>query len=157
MKLNNEISVLRQIVNFSKILTASSDPKEVLDQFTNWITASIPVNRAGILVIAHQLVLYRSTIVLDATDSEDLVQEMLTKKSLSAPDPFECRTEFFIDDTKKAILYISNRNLRLDNEEYEKYISFIDYLEPIMSMAICNAISYKSSIIDPLTRMYTRW
>lgn len=157
VKLNNEISVLRQIVNFSKILTASSDPKEVLDQFTNWITASIPVNRAGILVIAHQLVLYRSTIVLDATDSEDLVQEMLTKKSLSAPDPFECRTEFFIDDTKKAILYISNRNLRLDNEEYEKYISFIDYLEPIMSMAIGNAISYKSSILDPLTRLYTRW
>jgi len=157
VKLSNEIAVLRQIVNFSKILTASSDPKEVLDQFNNCIAASIPVNRVGILVVANQMVLYQSTIVLDSTDGDELVQEILTKKCFSAPDPFESRTEFYIDDTKKALLYISNRNLRLDEEEYEKYLAFIDYLEPIMAMAIGNAISYKSSILDPLTRLYTRW
>ena len=132
VKLSNEIAVLRQIVNFSKILTASSDPKEVLDQFNNCIAASIPVNRVGILVVANQMVLYQSTIVLDSTDGDELVQEILTKKCFSAPDPFESRTEFY-KRHEKALL-ISNRNLRLDEEEYEKYLAFVT-IEPIMAMA----------------------
>jgi diguanylate cyclase (GGDEF)-like protein len=156
-KLNNEIFVLRQIINFSKILTASSDPKEVLEQFTDWIAASIPVNRVAIVITSHRLVLYRSTIAFDAIDTEELVQEILDKKPVSTAEPFEVRTEFYIDDTKKAILYVSNQSLRLNTEDFEKMINFIEYLEPIMSMAIGNAISYKSSILDPLTRLYTRW
>ena len=91
------------------------------------------------------------------SEEQLLIQKMMKKRQGFIRTPFEAKAEFFVDETYKVMMYAENSNLMMSNEEFDRFALFIDNLEPIISMAIRNAISYRSSILDPLTGLYTRW
>jgi len=153
----NEIEVLREIISFSKTLNASSDPNEILSEFSNWLVSMVPLSKVVILVISDDRILYQNHLLLDGSHFEDLKDTILFKHPTSTRSPFEIKSDFFIDEARKVILYLANDKLLLSTEEFEKTVRLVEHLEPIMSIGIVNAISYKTSILDPLTGLYTRW
>ncbi len=156
----NEMDVLHEIINFSKTITASAEPEEILAEFVSWILSFSPIRKMIIAVLKDNKVIYKSWISLTSTKKTEesaLVHKMLKKKQGFIRTPFEAKAEFFVDETYKVMLYAENTNLMMSNEEFDRFALFIDNLEPIISMAIRNAISYRSSILDPLTGLYTRW
>ncbi len=153
----NETEVLHEIINFSKTINASADPSDILNEFTNWIASVVPVSKVILMVLEKEKILYHSHPMIKHTEYEDTLPRILEMKPQYIRTPFEIKMEFFIDDTKKVILYIFNPKLMMSSEEFDKIALFTENLEPIMSMAIRNSISYRSSILDPLTKLYTRW
>ena len=156
----NEMDVLHEIINFSKTITASADPEEILAEFVSWILSFSPIRKMIIGVLKGNQVVYKSWMSLTSTKKSEenlLIQKMLKKRQGFIRTPFEAKAEFFVDETYKVMMYAENSNLMMSNEEFDRFALFIDNLEPIISMAIRNAISYRSSILDPLTGLYTRW
>ena len=156
----NEMDVLHEIINFSKTITASAEPAEILAEFVSWILSFSPIRKMIIAVLKDTQVVYKSWMSLTSTKKTEenlLIQKMLKKRQGFIRTPFEAKAEFFVDETYKVMLYAENSNLMMSNEEFDRFALFIDNLEPIISMAIRNAISYRSSILDPLTGLYTRW
>jgi diguanylate cyclase (GGDEF)-like protein len=156
----NEMNVLHEIINFSKTITASAEPEQILSEFANWIISFVSIRKLVIAVLRDNKIIYKSWMSLNThkkDEEEQLIKKMLKKRQGLIRTPFEAKAEFFIDDTHKVMLFVENSNLIMSNEEFDRFAHFIDNLEPIISMAIRNAISYKSSILDPLTGLYTRW
>jgi len=156
----NEMDVLHEIINFSKTITASADPEQILSEFANWIISFVSIRKLVIAVLRDNKIIYKNWMSLSShkkDEEEQLIKKMLKKRQGLIRTPFEAKAEFFIDETHKVMLFVENSNLIMSNEEFDRFAHFIDNLEPIISMAIRNAISYKSSILDPLTGLYTRW
>lgn len=156
----NEMDVLHEIINFSKTITASAEPEEILAEFVSWILSFSPIRKMIIAVLKDNNVVYKSWMSLASTKRSEeqlLIQKMMKKRQGFIRTPFEAKAEFFVDETYKVMMYAENSNLMMSNEEFDRFALFIDNLEPIISMAIRNAISYRSSILDPLTGLYTRW
>ena len=156
----NETDILHEIINFSKTITASADPEEILREFTDWIASFIPIRKLVMAVMRNNKIMYRSSLSMASEgheEEEELIKKMLKKKQGFIRTPFEAKVEFFIDETYKVMLYVENSKLMMSSEEFDRFATYIDNLEPIISMAIRNAISYRSSILDPLTGLYTRW
>jgi len=153
----NETEVLHEIINFSKTINAFANPENILEEFTNWIASVVPVSKVILLVAEEDRVVYSSYPMIKKSEYEQALPTILEMKPQYIRKPFEIKIEFFIDNIHKIILYIYNPKLLLNSEEFDKIALFTENLEPILSMAIRNSISYKTSILDPLTKLYTRW
>ncbi len=156
----NEMDVLHEIINFSKSITASAEPEEILSEFVDWILSFSPIRKMIIAVLRDNEIVYKSWMSLSSTKKEEeelLIQKMLKKRQGFIRTPFEAKAEFFVDEIYKVMLYAENSNLMMSSEEFDRFAHFVENLEPIISMAIRNSISYRSSILDPLTGLYTRW
>ncbi len=152
-----ELEVLHEIINFSKTINSNAHAPDLLNEFTTWLATLVPFRKGIIFVSEGDQVVHHGSCFVNKDEIPSFIEEVRNESARPQRSPFRVKNEFSLDERKRVTLYFSNPSLSLNPEDFERIVLLTEELEPILSMAIRNSMSYRSSILDPLTQLYTRW
>ncbi len=152
-----ELEVLHEIINFSKTINSNAHAPDLLNEFTAWLATLVPFRKGIIFVSEGDQIVHHGSCFVNKDEIPALIEEVRNESTRPQRNPFRIKNEFPLDERKRVTLYFSNPSLSLNPEDFERIVLLTEELEPILSMAVRNSMSYRSSILDPLTRLYTRW
>mgnify|MGYP000131161089 CR=1 FL=1 len=131
-----------------KVADIQDDLKSILDFLLSRMMNVLPVNSAALIL----------------TDGSGRIVELsqfnvkdIPKNPVASYEPFEVYHTIQLDHNYRLSLYLANKSLYVNRIQGENLMRVVLNLQEISTHILKNALSYRRSITDPLTGLYTRW
>jgi diguanylate cyclase (GGDEF)-like protein len=79
------------------------------------------------------------------------------KDPVASYEPFEVYHTIRLDHNYKLSIYLANKSLYVSKIQGENLMRLVLNLQEVATYILKNVLSYRRSITDPLTGLYTRW
>lgn len=131
-----------------KVVDPQDELKSILDFLLSRMMNMLPVNAAALALLDGS-----GRVVEFCSFNVSKVPE----KVFSSYEPFEVHHIVQLPYSYKLSIYLANRSLYVSKSHGESLMRIILNLQEVSVHVLKNAISYRRSITDPLTGLYTRW
>ncbi len=153
-----EQDAMKEIMDFLSSMNTQNDLYNVLRDILKWLVSYVPAKEAHIVIKRDgNTVLESYEITGDKKLEINKDMQIYERQAVISNDGFEVKYDYYIDDNHSLRLYLSNEDISIPKEEFEKFSIILSDIEPVLRLLLRNAIYYKSSIYDPLTGLFTRW
>ncbi|HPZ17517.1 MAG TPA: diguanylate cyclase [Fervidobacterium sp.] len=137
-----------EILSSLRILDTEVQPETLLNYFISKIISILPVNNAYMRI---------QDDVLDKVLEAGIGEFKSFSNEFAKLSPFEVYLRDNIDEHALYEIYVSNRNLVLQEKFYEDVISSVQVLEYGIVSVLKGLLTRLRSFVDPLTKLYTRY
>ncbi|WP_448516928.1 diguanylate cyclase [Pseudothermotoga sp.] len=141
-------AVTQYALDTLKVTDIQDDLKSILDFLLSRTMNVLPINSAALMLIDG------SGRVVEL--SQFNVKEV-PKDPVASYEPFEVFHTVQIGHNYRLSIYLANKSLYLSRMQGENLMRIILNLQEVATHILKNALSYRRSITDPLTGLYTRW
>ncbi|MEJ5229970.1 MAG: GGDEF domain-containing protein, partial [Pseudothermotoga sp.] len=139
---------LQHVIDVLKVTNPQEEVHTTLEFLVSKMMNLLPILSAAIIIMDS-----RGKVL----ESVSLNVEEIPKETRVSYEPFEICTEIEIYDGFKAILYVANQSLYLDQIAGYQLVKSVLNLQEVIVYTLKNIIAYHRSITDPLTGLHTRW
>ncbi|HBT39857.1 MAG: Diguanylate cyclase [Thermotoga sp. 50_1627] len=131
-----------------KVADIQDDLRSILDFLLSRMMNVLPVNSAALILIDGS----GRIVELSQFNVKDI-----PKNPVASYEPFEVYHTIQLEHNYRLSLYLANKSLYVNRIQGENLMRIVLNLQEISTHILKNAISYRRSITDPLTGLYTRW
>jgi diguanylate cyclase (GGDEF)-like protein len=141
-------AVTQYALDTLKVTNIQDDLKSILDFLLSRTMNVLPINSAALALIDG------SGRVVEL--SRFNVKEV-PKDPVASYEPFEVYHTIRLDHNYKLSIYLANKSLYVSKIQGENLMRLVLNLQEVATYILKNVLSYRRSITDPLTGLYTRW
>lgn len=141
-------AVAQYALDTLKVVDPQDELRSILDFLLSRMMNMLPVNSAALALLdgSGRVVEYCSFNV-----------SKVPEKISSSYEPLEIHHIVQLPYNYKLSIYLANRSLYVSKSHGESLMRIILNLQEVSVHVLKNVISYRRSITDPLTGLYTRW
>ncbi len=140
--------VIEDILKGLVTVEQSTTPDNVCTYFVSKIISIFPIRNAGIKV---------EDKFLDKTYEFCIGNCKHAEEDVVVPSPFKLYVSDTIDKYSKYSVILSDNEINLGTEDFEKFVSVFEIVENSLTVALKTVLSRLRTLIDPLTKLYTRY
>lgn len=144
----NAYAVTQYVLDTLKVADFQDDVKTILDFLLSRTMNVLPINSAALLLLDGS----GNVIEVSKFNVQNVPSEYV-----SSYEPFELCNTIQLAHNYRLRVYLANKSLYLSRLEGENLMRTVLNLQDVASHILRNVLSYKRSITDPLTGLYTRW
>ncbi|OOC46374.1 GGDEF domain-containing protein [Thermosipho sp. 1223] len=147
-KSNFALEILEEL----KAIEEIEEPQNIINYFASKIIQILPVNEVVIYVEDRQI-----EEKFEFSNTDDILKDDMLKEDFIKKSPLRIRISDRIDKYLEYYIYISNKNLRISDEELLYILDLLKIVEYGFVTALKSSILRIRSLLDPLTKLYTRY
>lgn len=141
-------AVAQYALDTLKVVDPQDELRSILDFLLSRMMNMLPVNAAALFLLDGS-----GRVVESCSFNAPKIPE----KIFSSYEPFEVHHVVQLPHNYRISIYLANRSLYVSKSHGESLMRIILNLQEVLVHILKNAISYRRSITDPLTGLYTRW
>lgn len=141
-------AVTQYALDTLKVADFQDDLKSILDFLLSRMMNILPINSAALMLVDGS----GKIVEFSAFNVRDIPQKLT-----SSYEPFEVYHVVQLAHNYRLHMYLANRSLFMNRAQGESLMKMVLNLQEVAAYILRNAISYRRSITDPLTGLYTRW
>ncbi|WP_448523240.1 diguanylate cyclase [Pseudothermotoga sp.] len=141
-------AVTQYALDTLKVTDIQDDLKSILDFLLSRMMNVLPINSAALMLIDGS----GKIVELSQFNVKDI-----PKNPVASYDPFEVFHTVRIGHNYRLSMYLANKSLYVNRIQGENLMRIVLNLQEVATHILSGALSYRRSITDPLTGLYTRW
>ena len=147
-----------EIMSFARNIEISDNLEETLKQILYWFCSLVKVQNGTVLLVKDSTVISRVDLEFKKSKTKKTLECIVKSSNIFKTDPFEIKRTYIVDANQSLIIYLSNdKSSQIGAERKERLEYVLSEIEPVIGLLIKNALFFRTSMFDGLTKLYSRW
>ena len=147
-----------EIMSFARNIEISDDLEETLKQILYWFCSLVKVQSGTVLLLKETENISRVDLEFKKKGSRKPLEEIVNSSNCFKTEPLEIKRTYIIDANQSLIIYLKNDQSPLIVPERKERLEYVlSEIEPVIGLLIKNALFFRTSMFDGLTKLYSRW